>query len=94
MFYDQIEPQLVPIFLIRVSVRELHNSLVSDTNDVGLKDTRDEDDNIIIGDSTLCSLFPPQLNKCPHDTRSFVVVHVAFMLKLYIHHFYPGVIGI
>ena len=33
-------------------------------------------------------------NKCPHDTRSCVVVNVAFLLKVYIRHFYPGVIGI
>ena len=46
-------------------VRELHNSLVSDTNDGGLKDARDENDNIIISDFTLRSLFPPQLkNVC------------------------------
>ena len=27
-------------------------------------------------------------------TRSCVVVNVAFLLKVYIHYFYPGVIGI
>ena len=46
-----------------MSVRELHNNLVSDPNDGGIKDARDEDDNIIICDSTLCSLLPPQLNQ-------------------------------
>ena len=63
-------------------VRELHNSLVSDTNYGGLKDARDEDDNIIISDYTLCSLFPPQLKKCLHVTRSCVVVNVAFLLRV------------
>ena len=77
-----------------MSVRELHNILVSDTNDGGLKDDRDEYGKIIISDSTLSSLLPPQLNKCPQVTRSCVVVNVASLLKLYIHHFYPGVIGI
>ena len=61
MFDDQKEPQLVPKLLLQVSIRELHNSLVSDSNDGGLKDTRDEDDNIIISDSTLCSLLTPQI---------------------------------
>ena len=42
MFDDQTEPQLVPKLLLQVSVRELHNSIVSDTNDVGIKDSRDE----------------------------------------------------
>ena len=57
------EPQLVPTFLLQVSIKELHNSLVSDTNDSGIKDARDEDDNIIISDSTLSSLLPPQLKQ-------------------------------
>ena len=63
MFDDQIEPQLVPKLLLQVSVRELHNIIVSDTNDGCLKYARDEDDNIIISDSTLSSLLPPQLKK-------------------------------
>ena len=37
MFDDQKEPQLVPKVLLRVSVRELNNSLVSDPDDSGLK---------------------------------------------------------
>ena len=48
---------------MHVSVRELHNSLVSDPNDDGLKDSRDENGKIIISDSTLLLLLPPQLNQ-------------------------------
>ena len=59
MLDDQTEPQLVPNFLLRMSVIELHNSLVSYPNYVGLKYARDEDGNIIISDSTLCLLLPP-----------------------------------
>ena len=59
MFDDQTEPQQVPKSLRQVSFRELHNSLVSDTNDGGLKDDMDEDDNIIISDSTLRSILLP-----------------------------------
>ena len=36
MLNDQTEPQLVPKLLPKVPVRELYNSLVSDTNDGGL----------------------------------------------------------
>ena len=86
MFDDQTEPQLVPKLLLQVSVIELYNSLVSDPNDGGLKDARDEYDNIIISDSTLPSLLSPKLKKFPHDTMSCVVASVAFMIKLYIHH--------
>ena len=46
-----------------MSVRELHNSLVSDTNDGGLKYARDESGNIIISDYTLRSLLSPQLKQ-------------------------------
>ena len=60
---DQTEPTLVPKLLPQVSVIELHNSLVSDPNDGGIKYARDEDDKIIISDSTLRSLLPPQLKK-------------------------------
>ena len=58
---DQTKPQLVPTVLLQVSVMELHNSLVSDPNDGGIKDSRDEDGKIVISDSTLRSLLPPQL---------------------------------
>ena len=63
MFDDQTEPQLVPNFLLQVYVRELHNGLVIDPNDGGIKDARDEYGNIIISDSTLCPLLPPQLKQ-------------------------------
>ena len=63
MFDDQTEPQLVPKLLLRVSVNELHNSLVSDTNNGGIKFSSYEDDNIIISDFTLRSLLSPQLKK-------------------------------
>ena len=46
-----------------MSVRELHNSLVSDPNDGGLKNARDENGKIIISDSTLSLLLPPQLKQ-------------------------------
>ena len=59
------EPQIFPKLLLRVSVRELYNKLVSATIDGGPKEARDEDDNIIISDSTLCSLLPPQLKQMP-----------------------------
>ena len=63
MLDDQTEPQLVQKLLLQVSVRELHNSLVSDTNDGGMKYARDEYGKIIISDSTFRSLLPPQLKQ-------------------------------
>ena len=55
------KPQLVPKLLFHVSVRELHNNIVSGTKDDVLKEARDVDDNGIISDSALRSLFPTQL---------------------------------
>ena len=59
----QTEPQLVPKLSPQVSVRALHNSIVSDPNDGGIKNARDEDGKIIISDSTFRSLLPPQLKQ-------------------------------
>ena len=88
------EQQLVPKMLLQVSVRELHNNLVSATNDGGLEEERDEDDNIIISDYTLRSLLSPQFKKIRQDKRSCVVVNVAYMPKVYIHNYYHGIIFI
>ena len=63
MLDDQTKPQLVPKLLLQVSVRELHQSLVSDPNDGGLKDARDEDGKIIISDSALRSLLSHKLKQ-------------------------------
>ena len=63
MFDDHTEHQLVPKLLLQVSVSEVHNIFLIDTNDGGLKDSRDENGNIIISDSTFCSLFPPKLKQ-------------------------------
>ena len=63
MLDDQTEPKLVPKLLLQVSVRELHNSLVSDPNDGGMKYARDENGKIIISYSTLRLLLPPQLKQ-------------------------------
>ena len=60
---DQTEPQLVTKLLLKVSVREMNNSLVSDTNDFGPKYARDEDGNIIISNFVLRSMLPPQLKQ-------------------------------
>ena len=51
-----IETQLVTKLLLWVFARELHNYLVSATIYGGLKEARDEYDNIIISDSTSRSL--------------------------------------
>ena len=88
------EPQLVPKSLLQVSVRKFRNNLVSATIYGGLKEARDEDNNIIISDSTLRSLLPPQLKNCRQDTRLCFVVNVAYLQKLCIHHYYHGMIVI
>ena len=51
----------MPDFLLKVSVRELHNIMVSPPEEVVLKEARDEGNNIIISDSTLLNILPPQI---------------------------------
>ena len=53
-------PQVVPKLLLLLSVREVHNSLVSDPLDGGLKEARYSENNIIIIDSKLRSFFSPK----------------------------------
>ena len=57
------EPQLVQKSLLQVPVIELYDSLIIDPTYCGLKDARYKDDNIIISDSTLLSIFPPRLKQ-------------------------------
>ena len=56
-------PQIVPKYLLQVSVWEIHNSLISDPVDCGLKEARYAYNIIIISDSTLSSSFSPQQKK-------------------------------
>ena len=44
-----------------MSVRELHNIMVSTPEKGGLKEARDSDNNIIISDSILRKILPPQI---------------------------------
>ena len=75
-------PQIVSKMLLQVSVWELRNILVSDPEYGGLKEEIDVENNIIISDSTLRSLFPPQLKTIQHDTRSCGVFNVIYLPKL------------
>ena len=59
--YGNSKKQLMPKLLLQVSVEKLHNIMVSPPEEVGLKEARDEDNNIIISDSTLSNILPPQL---------------------------------
>ena len=88
------KPIFFPKLLLRGSVQELHNSLVIDPEDDGLKEAINAENNIIISDSTLRILFTPQLKKIPEDTSLCTVGNVAYLPKVYIHHYYSGVIDI
>ena len=73
---------------------QLHNILVSDLVDGGLKEARYAENIIIISYYTLRSLLLPQLKEIHQDTRLCMVVNVVYIPKLYIPHYYHGVIGI
>ena len=57
----QAEPQLFTKFLLQLLVRELHNRMASPPEEGVTKDERDAEYNIIISDSTLRKILPPQL---------------------------------
>ena len=46
----KVEPRLVPKYLLQVSVREQHNSMVIPVEEGGVKEARDTDNDIIISD--------------------------------------------
>ena len=75
-------PQIVPKLLLQVSIQEPHNSLTSYQEDGGLKKARDAENNIIIVDSKIRSLLPPQLKKIQNNTRSCVVMNVVYRPKV------------
>ena len=87
------ETKLVPKLLLQVSIRELHNILFFETDYGGLKEERYAENNIIISDSTLRSLLPPKFKNRQY-TKSCVVVSVVYLPKLYIPHYYHGMIVI
>ena len=55
--------QLVLKLLLQVSVQELYNSTLITSEEGGLNDAWDADNHIIISDSTLPNILPPQLKK-------------------------------
>ena len=63
IFDDHTEPQMVPKFLLWVSVREPNNNLVSYPIYGVIKEAMNEENNIIISDYTLWTLLPPQLKQ-------------------------------
>ena len=58
---DNPKKQSIPKLLLQVYIRELFNIMVSSTEQVGLEEASDEDNIIIIIDSTLQNIIPPQL---------------------------------
>ena len=70
LFIDgQVGPQLVPKFSLPVSVRKIHNSMVSPPEEGVLKEERYAEDNIIIGDLTIRNILPPKLKKMPDQYK-------------------------
>ena len=60
---------MVTKLLLQVSIREPHNSLFSDPNVCGIKESNNEENNIIISDSRLRTLLSPQLKQMSAQFR-------------------------
>ena len=56
-------PQIFTKLLLKVSIREIYNRFVGKPEGGGIKEARDSENNIIISDYTLLSLFLPQQKK-------------------------------
>ena len=55
------EKQLVTRLLLKLSVWELQNSMVITQQECGMKEVKDENNNIFISDSALQTILPPKL---------------------------------
>ena len=73
---------------LHVSVQELHNIMMSPPADGGLKESRDEGNNINNRNSMLRTLFHLNLIIYQHGTGLCVGVSVSCMPKLRIHLYY------
>ena len=62
--------------------RELHNILVVPTEEGGLKESSDEDNNIIIIDSTLQTFLPPQLKNMSSQYKVMCVCECCIYTKI------------
>ena len=49
--------------LLQVYVQKLYNSMLSPPEEVGPKEAKDANNNIIISDSKLINILPPQLKR-------------------------------
>ena len=65
-----------------MSIQELHNILVSGKKYGGIKEEKDSENNIIISDSTLLSLLPPQFKEFHQDRKSCVVMSIVYFTKV------------
>ena len=66
--------QLMSELLFQVYVRELHNILMITPGEFGMKEARDEKNNIIISDSTLRNILPSQQK---NTTLQYKVMYVC-----------------
>ena len=55
-----VNTHILPKLLLYVSFRELHNIMVSLTEEGGIKEVRDKENDIVINDLALRTMLPPQ----------------------------------
>ena len=55
-----------PKLLLQIPIRELHNDMIKSPDDGGLPEAFDANGNVIISDTTLRKLMPPQIKKMSH----------------------------
>jgi hypothetical protein len=70
----------VPKLLIEISIRELHNDLIELPESGGLAEARDAEGKVIISDSMLRCLLPPQLRKMTERHKQMCGCEVCLTL--------------
>ena len=74
---NPLEKIRVPKLLITCSMRELHNDLVAKSSE-GFPDAYDAKGNILISDTALRALMPPNIKNLPIDTKRHVDAKCVF----------------
>ena len=82
------EKQLMPNLLLVISIRELHNIMVSPKEEGELKEAIDTDNNIIISESTLLNILPPQLKEMTLIYKVMCGCECCISPKKFTRHYY------
>ena len=77
------EKVVVLKYLLQIPICELHSDLIKPKQDGGLVEACDDNGRVIISDSKLCKLIPPNVKSMSKQRRVFMVVRFVYQLIFY-----------